>query len=444
MIRKHKVAIINYPLMNPLLNIKEGISELDHDLPEHNDEAALYIHIPFCSRICKFCVYNRQAVKERDSLLQRYTDALVEEINMYARKRYIKDMKIGAVFVGGGTPTCLTDKQLKQVFDACESNLSLKKDVEITVECNILNCGRERLFSLKEMGVSRISAGIQTFDNKFRKMLGLPSDRQKALDWLTDAKETGFNVVAIDLMYGFPGQKSEEFLQDIETGLGLGADHFSLYELVVLAGSCLYYEIADHALPACPSGEELFQMYMLSDKLMKTSGYEHLIIPEYHKKEKRSAFWGLTYNGYGDNLSFGASSYGYLNGITYQNISAPEDYIQAITNGCLPVSMVSNRATRLKEMERTAVLSLRRGFIEKDKFIEHYGCRLEDVFPEVIDKLIMEGFMEEENDSYRLTTKGEYCQGDVSIQFMKSTFDSVSSLKKQISLGKHIVPETVS
>lgn len=442
--KKFRVAILNYPLMDPDIGCDDFREYLDLDyLSSDPFGVPLYIHIPFCSRICKFCVYSRQKLREGDDIAERYVESVIKEIKLYGRTPYVGSLKIKAIFIGGGTPTCLSAAQLKNIIDTCRDYLPLAPDIEITVECNIMSADREKVHEMRELGVSRISAGIQTFNPLSRSLLGLTTSVDDAVNWVNMAAEHSFNVVSIDLMYGLPGQACREWLDDMIKGLSLPVDHFSLYELSVLAGSGLFEEIKAGKVPACPEQDELFQMYLEADRLLKNAGFEHHMVPEYNRPGKKAQFWELTYDGYGDNLSFGASSYGFLNGICYQNIPDVPAYIQSVSAGNLPINLVSKKATYTQMMERTMLLNLRQLSVEKALFYEQYGRSIRDEFGDIIDNLIEDGLLLDNGRYYTLTPRGEYLQGDISVMFMRSILDAASPLKRQLAVSRHIVPGAV-
>jgi len=442
--RKYKVAILNYPLMNPNRKIEKPKEYFGLNRTSTSSNAVpLYIHIPFCGKICKFCIYNRQFLGDNVDLLRAYVDSVKKEIKMLGETPYVRSMNVGAIFFGGGTPTCLSSGQIEEIIKICRDYLPLSSDVEITVECDVKNADREKVNKMKELGVSRVSTGVQTLNPYYRKLLGLNSSVEQVVEWIKMVNKYNFKVVSIDLMYGLPGQSVSEWIEDIKMALTLPIDHFSIYELCVLTGSKLYEEYCNNTKVSFPGQEHVFNMYIQADEILKKHGYQHHIIPEYNSQGKQSSFWELTYDGYGDNLSVGASSYGFINGINYQNISSINQYIKMLEQGNLPIEMASERATFQQMMERTVVLGLRRKFIEKSIFFNEYGRKIEDEFRHILMELKEAGLIIEESDRFVLTQKGEYLQGDVSSMFMESTFKNVSPFRKQLSIGRHIVPEAL-
>lgn len=167
----YDVAVMNYPLFYK--NTPEGaaqrlLSPLFHIDEGGPWETSLYIHIPFCGSLCDFCVYNRMLAPGNADLVEEFVTALIREIGIYAQSERIDASKIGAVFLGGGTPSALSARQLERILQALHRGFKLR-GCEITVECNPLNATREKLTVLKDNGVTRVSAGVQSFRDPIRK-----------------------------------------------------------------------------------------------------------------------------------------------------------------------------------------------------------------------------------------------------------------------------------
>jgi oxygen-independent coproporphyrinogen-3 oxidase len=439
----YDVAVINYPLMDPRIKLDNHSSYMQLDYTSVDPwSVPVYIHIPFCSSICKFCVYNRQ-VPDSDKILDAYIEALKREVSLYAKTPYIQSLKIDSIFMGGGTPTTLSSIQLKEIISALKDYLPLKNP-EITVECNISNADENKINSLYEAGVTRISTGVQTFSQKRRDVLELRYTADDIFKWIDMVRKYPFKDVSIDLMYGLPGQTLKEFENDLQTAVSLPVDHFSIYKLTVFAYVKLYKELENKTVPELPQEEQIFEMYLAADRILKENNYIVQSSQEYCRKDNKSRFWDQTYDGYGDNLSFGAFSFGYVNGISYQNLPNPKDYIAAAGEGKFPIKMVSRKITTEQLLERTMMLGFRRSFIEKSVFYEQYGKYMEDVYGDILKEFHDQGYICDNGSGYELTPLGRYYQGNVSAGFMRSTFDKVSSLKKKMAIGMHVVPDALN
>ena len=438
----YDVAVINYPLMDPRIATEDHSSYMQLDYTSVDPwSVPIYIHIPFCSSICKFCVYSRQ-IPDSDKILGDYVEALKREIRLYAETPYVQSLKIGSIFMGGGTPTTLSSTQLKEIISALKDYLPLKNP-EITVECNISNTDEDKINALYEAGATRISTGVQSFSEERRNVLELRYTVDDIINWIHMVRQYPFKDISIDLMYGLPGQTLKEWENDLRVALSLPVDHFSIYKLTVFAYVKLYKELINKTVPDLPQEEQVFEMYMKADKILKENNYILQSSQEYCREDNKSHFWDLTYDGYGDNLSFGAFSFGYVNGVSYQNLSNPKDYIGAAGEGKFPIKMVSSKITYEQLLERTMMLGFRRGYVDKSIFYEQYGKHIEDVFGNILNELQTQGYISNLGEGYELTPLGRYYQGNVSAAFMRSTFDKFSPLRKKMAIGMHVVPEAL-
>jgi oxygen-independent coproporphyrinogen-3 oxidase len=197
----------------------------------------VYIHVPYCDRICSFCNLNRKGTQKAD--LEGYTAYLAGEIERWAAYPYIQKQEFDAVYFGGGTPTVLSGDQLSRILRALRRCFPLKKDCEITIESTQHNLPAEKAAALEAEGVNRFSIGIQTFSEAGRKLLGRTWDRERAIGELAALRSAFSGVLGIDLIYSYPGQSPVEAAFDAETFLASGADSVSFYSLMIHQGSAL-------------------------------------------------------------------------------------------------------------------------------------------------------------------------------------------------------------
>lgn len=437
--RNFNVAISSYPLMNEGISVDDPTMSLG--LNQSNSlkkTISAYIHIPFCDSICDFCIYCRTITKNNEELMTQYVKALIHEIQLYGASLYLKNQEISSIYLGGGTPTALSDQQLVDILHACKQNLPLSEAVEISVEANPCNATKEKLDILKGLDVSRISAGIQTFEEKQRSILGLMKSREEVLQWIDMASSRNFDSIAIDLMYGLPSQSCKDWEEELKLAVKLPIQHISIYELYLVSGTKLFKRVMSGQLTECKN-DLLYEMFCQADELLNKNGYRRQIIPEYYK-DKPVRFWDNTFDGQAENIALGVSSYGFLNGITYQNCINIRQYINCIQQNRLPVEAVSSPITQEQILERDIILSLRHGWINKNDFMKKHHIDMNEIFKEVIQRQVNKGLMTETNDELLLTQLGSYFQTDIVIEFMQSIFANKSNLYRKLVMGKHRIP----
>jgi oxygen-independent coproporphyrinogen-3 oxidase len=205
--------------------------------PEREGGRGVYLHVPYCDRICSFCNLNRRSTQKAD--LEDYTAYLTGEIEKWASWPYIQKKEFDAVYFGGGTPTVLSADQLSRILGALRRCFPLKGDCEITVESTQHNLPAEKAAALEAEGVTRFSIGIQTFSEAGRKLLGRTWNQERAIEALTALRSAFSGVLGIDLIYSYPGQSPGDAIFDAETFLASGADSVSFYSLMIHQGSAL-------------------------------------------------------------------------------------------------------------------------------------------------------------------------------------------------------------
>ena len=201
------------------------------------DGAGVYIHVPFCDRICSFCNLNRRERKGAD--LAAYTEYLLSEIQTWGAYPYIREQRIDTVYFGGGTPSVLGVAQLQSLLGALKDNLPLAQDCEITLESTLHNLGAEKAAALEAAGVNRLSIGIQTFSPRGRELLNRTHGAERAAAELEALRKTFSGALGIDIIYSYPGQTLEELRRDAEGCVNLGVDSVSFYSLMIHRGSSL-------------------------------------------------------------------------------------------------------------------------------------------------------------------------------------------------------------
>ncbi|HEY8890411.1 MAG TPA: radical SAM family heme chaperone HemW [Clostridium sp.] len=356
---------------------------------------ALYIHIPFCKQKCLYCDFPSFAGKE-DCMID-YATALAKEINS------IKDKKIKTIFIGGGTPTYLSLagwKILKKSMD----RLDVCGDLEFTVEGNPGTFTSEKLSFLKEMGVNRLSIGLQAWQDSLLKELGrihTIKDFKQSFDL---ARKLGFDNINVDLMFGLPSQTLNQWIDTLENVIKLKPEHLSCYSLIVEEGTDFYkrFEKGDLDLP----DEELERtMYAKTIEYLKSMGYIQYEISNF-AKDNRVCRHNLVYWEMDEYIGCGAASHSYSDGFRYRNEENIEKYIEKINAyGTAIVEKTKNSFN--DDMEEFMFMGLRKNVgISKSEFTQRFHKDINSVYGRVIDKYVNTGFMKQSVDNIFLTYEG--------------------------------------
>ena len=290
--------------------------------------AGIYIHIPFCAKRCIYCGFF-STVREGEAA--RYVDAVCRELEL--RKDYLQGVPVRTVYFGGGTPSRLNPEQLGRIISSIDSVFGLNALEELTVECNPDDITPAYLSALKDLGVNRISMGVQTFNDEMLRFLHRRHTATQALDAVRICRESGITNISIDLMYGLPGQTLEMFQSDLEAALSADVQHISSYCLSYEDGSPLKRMLSEHKV--APATDELCSsMFALMCQTLHDAGFDHYEIsnfskPCYHSRHNSSYWDGTPY------LGLGAAAHSYDGTSRQWNPSDLDAYMKGIEHGTL-------------------------------------------------------------------------------------------------------------
>ncbi len=292
--------------------------------------AGLYIHIPFCSSRCVYCGFYSTTALE---LRERYVDAVCKEIVLRSEGQEMRGEKpqIGTIYLGGGTPSQLSIKQLERIFSACYIYNKVEDTAEITIEANPDDINLDFAKSLRDLGINRVSMGVQTFNDERLKFLHRRHQASQVPQAVETLLKAGFRNISIDLMYGFPNQTLDEWKTDIEKALELDVEHISTYCLMYEEGTALYKLLEQGKVAEIDEELERKMYYTLIERL-EAAGYEHYEISNFARKGYRSrhnsSYWrGIPY------IGIGAAAHSYDIKTRSWNIADINKYIAAMEQG---------------------------------------------------------------------------------------------------------------
>ena len=285
--------------------------------------AGIYIHIPFCKRRCIYCDFFSTTQSEKKSA---YVCALRRELEM--RQDYVEGEEIETIYLGGGTPSQLTEEELKAIFASIYHIYKVKEDAEITLEANPDDLTPEYVAVLRQLPINRISMGIQTFQEETLKLLHRRHTAQQAIEAFKRCREAGFQNISIDLMYGLPGETLDTWEQDLQQAIDLHPEHISAYHLIYEEGTALWKLREENKVEEAEEELSLTLFKTLIDRLTQ-AGYQHyeisnFCLPGLHSRHNSSYWTGKKY------LGCGPSAHSF-NGISRQwNVSSLEKYMEGI------------------------------------------------------------------------------------------------------------------
>ena len=320
-----------------------------------------YIHIPFCKSICSYCDFCKMNYQKE--WIEVYLDVLKEEIE----EKYA-DEYLDTIYIGGGTPSCLSKEELNKLFDIIKI-FNLNEEYEFTFECNVNDITEELLDILKENKVNRLSIGVESFNNNNLKLIERKHTFEDALTKINLVKNYGFNNINVDLIYALPEETLSTVKKDINQLLKLDIPHISAYSLI----------IEEHTKLKIKGVKEIDEdldakMYEYIVKKLTNNNYNHYEISNFAKKGYESRH-NLTYWNNEYYYGFGLGAHGYVHGVRYENTRSFHDYLNG--NYILEENILSKQQI----MENELMLGLRKTKgINLNEFFNKYDINLQDVF----------------------------------------------------------------
>jgi len=362
--------------------------------------SSLYIHIPFCAAKCNYCSFNSYAGLE--SLQERYVKLLCFELLQGAARP--GQGGLTTVFLGGGTPTLLSTSLLKQILSMCFSSFIISPDTEISIEANPGTVDRDKLTSLLENGVNRLSIGVQSFNDQELKAIGRIHSASEAIKIVETAKEVGFNNLSLDLMYGLPGQSAKSWQTSLELAVSLRVKHLSLYQLTVEEQTPLESLVRREKLQL-PEDNEIEVMDTITAECTAAAGFSQYEISNYSQLGYQSRH-NMTYWENRDYFGVGAGAVSCINGTRRKNIANPERYCCLLETG--QSTVIEEETLEFDASFRETVimgLRLNRG-VSLSLLEKRYGILLETYYGKVLHQLLTDGMLEKKAGFLRLSDKG--------------------------------------
>ena len=361
-------------------------------------EAGLYIHIPFCRKKCNYCDFY---LITNTNILERFLNNLENEIVLQSEK--YKDYEFNTIFIGGGTPSLLTEKQIDSLITTLNKNYNISIDSEITIEANPEDFpNSDKLKTLRNIGINRISFGVQSFIDEELKFLTREHTAKQAIEVIDKAK-IYFDNISIDLIYSLPNQNKSNLERTINKVLELEIPHISAYTLIFEKETPIY-NLMDRNTIKKNDDELESQLYlMFSDKLVK-AGYKHYEVSNYALKGYESKH-NLKYWEYNNYLGFGPSAHSFFNGKRWNNF---KNIIKYNINLQKNEFAIENEHILTVEESKTEfiMLGLRSKGVNLKRYSEIFGKEFIEEFSGSLNILTEEKLGIQKSDYFRLTEKG--------------------------------------
>lgn len=363
-----------------------------------NKEIGIYIHIPFCKKKCDYCDFI--SYSNKDSKIEEYIQAVKKEIQLQKI-----NSKITTIYIGGGTPSYIESKYIKEIVsEIMKKNVS--EDVEITIEVNPGTVTLEKLKDYKEVGINRLSIGLQSIQDELLKQIGRIHNFEQFLETYKMAKEVGFENINVDLMLGLPNQRIKDIKESIEAILELKPQHISVYSLIVEDGTVIANKIENGELKL-PEEELERNMYWYVKNTLELNGYKHYEIsnfakPGFESKHNMNCWKQKEY------IGVGVAAHSYRDIVRYSNTEQIGEYVRNIKNSNLERNRIIHEIQKEDDTKKEyMLLGLRQiDGVKISKFKEQFGENPIYLFRNELKKLTDENLIIVDEDNIRLTNKG--------------------------------------
>lgn len=367
------------------------------------EELGIYVHIPFCKRKCSYCDF--KSFSNIDEINQKkYVDALIKEIqNSQNTNKYI----VTTIYIGGGTPSFINENYIKDILQAIYKKWEIKNDVEITIEVNPGTITKEKLEAYKNMGINRLSIGLQSTNNYLLNKIGRIHSYEEFIENYILARKIGFENINIDLMLALPEQNMEDLMQSVKKVINLNPEHISIYSLILEENTELWKKVKNKEENLVEDDLER-EMYWKSKKAFEDAGYIHYEISNYAKpgfesKHNKNCWSQKQY------LGFGIAAHSYFNGKRFYNVEDLNKYITNIEKNEFKNNIIIEEENRTKEdvAKEYMMLGLRKiEGVSISEFQRKFELNPLFYFRFEISKLQEMDLIEVDLDNIRLTKKG--------------------------------------
>lgn len=290
----------------------------------------LYVHVPFCKTKCPYCDF--YSVTSLSSIPE-WLEAIEREMTLY-RDRF---SRFDSLYLGGGTPGVLSKQRLEALLRHLHGTFSVSTDAEFTVEVNPDDVVSDTLAVLQDLGVNRISLGVQSFDDRDLQFLKRRHTAGQAVKALHEFKGAGFAKVGLDLMYGLPGQTETSWVKTLELAASFNPEHISCYQLTIHE-STPFGSLQAKGDIKLPTDENQSSFFILTTALLEERGYLHYEVSNFAKGEENLCRHNLKYWQRADYLGLGPSAHSFKDGVRWWNIHDIEGYCKALTEGKPPLA----------------------------------------------------------------------------------------------------------
>lgn len=389
---------------------KEDVSEISTAMdraPKNDTPLGVYCHIPFCRKRCHFC-YFRVYTDKNSSAVKGYLNAMLSELEIYSKKSFIGERKPSFVYFGGGTPSYLSNSQLRHLTEGMKSLLPWDEVKEVTFECEPGTLTEKKLRTLHEIGVTRLSLGVENFDDHILEINGRAHRGGEINRAYGFAREIGFDQINIDLIAGMLEETEANWQACVSKAIEMGPDSITIYQMEVPYNTTIYKRMKEEGKLTAPVADwetkrrwtDYAYNELAKNGYTVTSAYTAVKDSSRVTFEYRDQLWAGA-----DLLSVGVASFGHIGGTHYQNHHDFDPYIEQLNEASLPIYRALTPSDD-ERLIREFILQLKLGSVSLKYFTEKFGTNPAERFAEPLQRISDWGFLRIEGDRVNINREG--------------------------------------
>ena len=389
-------------------------------ITKDKDKLGIYIHIPFCEQKCSYCGF--LSFPKGEKVREDYVAALCCKIKKWAMDVGEK-YNVDTVFIGGGTPSLLSEKEITTLMSTLKNSFTLEKDCEITIESNPNSLTMEKLKCYLDLGINRLSMGLQSMDDDILKTLGRIHTAKEGKEAFYMARQAGFENINLDLMFAISGQTEEIFKDTLAKVIEMNPDHISFYSLQIEEGTKFYDDYKNEKYEFIDDNT-MNQMYLMASQILEKNGYEKYEISNAAKNGKTCRhnlkYWSMT-----PFLGIGLGASGFIENYRYQEAINLDDWSGEALDSqseLARVKIACQEETLEEQMGTYIITAMRRTEgISFKEFRNLFGREFESVYGQLLDYInaeVKKGNLVITDDHIRFTDKGMLVSNDILCEFV--------------------------
>jgi len=375
--------------------------------PAPGTPLGVYLHIPFCRKRCTFC-YFKVYTDKNSSEIAGYLDAAVDELKLYARKPFVGGRKPKFIYFGGGTPSYISSEQLSHLVEGMKSALPWDAAEEIAFECEPGTITEAKLQVIKDMGVTRLSLGVENFDDEILKTNGRAHGAREIPRAYENARAIGFQQINVDLIAGMVGETDQNWQENVRRLIEMDPEMVTIYQMEIPGNTVIFKEMKASGLNVAPVAgwrtKREWVRYAFAE--LEKAGYTITSATTAAKHPEKNRFHYREYLWRGaDMIGLGVASFSHIGGTHFQNEHEFETYISQLQQGQLPIyrALTPNDEER---MIREFILQMKFGYVRRDYFARKFGVDVQERFAAVLEGLRGQGLLSWSAEEIRLSREG--------------------------------------